>query len=1009
VNRTRAAAWSWLLLALAAAGTLMLALDGRHYWHDARFLFATTQFPFGDVLDGRFNPEQAWSAADERSAAGFYTSKVAHLWLLRSLYTRVPPEAGGIELAVALSVLLVMAAAVLGGLLIARVTESRGLGQAGGAAFLLLPVTPYLAGKQVAEVTAVPLTAGALLLVWCACRREEGRLRWPLALAGGAMLFLAAASRPDSLFAVLGFLAAAWWFAPGPAGRSALARVAASALGVAVVAYALLVAAIGAAPGDYFRYLTAFLAAPSRPAAMSVLSLAIFAGILYPVAALALLSHRRRAAAFFAVWWVAAWVPAIAITAAFMVEPRYLAHGALPLAGLVALGGEVVVRRAGRAAAPLLAGLALVLLPANWFAIQLMPYELDRPRLLLAVDRIIGQSPDAVVLLPWTYTDLNFLRAARPGASLYSVHSPEGLEVGDDVIAAWHDRYSDWYEGRHLTDAGALAELLKARPVFYLGWHRYPPVEFVDGLTERLGFGAVAGALRRLDLLDHLETSWVPGSPEIRLEPAGQLGMYRYFRLHPVGAAASPGAGGGPVIEPPGGASLVRDIVLPPAGPDDGSGGVIAADLTGDGRMELLVTRPGQITAVDLAGAVLWSRAAPIRLTMQSEVNGLPGWHAAGSQAADVTGDGAAEVLYLTRAGRVDVLDGASGRRIRSIALPPTPEGGPWEHLAVADFRGLGNRDLLLQATNLEGYRVGRYLAAVALDGLPDADTLPVLWQRDDFLAAAHGPARLADLTGDGRDEVIGGSIVDASGTKLFELEVDGHIDAIAIADVRPDLPGLEVVATEETRQSGRFSRPYRVARVLDPVADRFWPRGNRVFLYNGDGLIWASQRGRREAQNVAIGQFAPERPGLEIWNRSRYDEDQEPFVLDARGRLLASYSLSRAAPATWTRMGVEVIAPIHWTGGERQLIAAKARHEAGPVAVLDPLTARFVLVIEEQADRIYVADVLGDWREEIVVLAGDRIRVYANPAPNPRPGLPSLWDLGHYRRAKQNWNYYSP
>jgi hypothetical protein len=58
----------------------------------------------------------------------------------------------------------------------------------------------------------------------------------------------------------------------------------------------------------------------------------------------------------------------------------------------------------------------------------------------------------------------------------------------------------------------------------------------------------------------------------------------------------------------------------------------------------------------------------------------------------------------------------------------------------------------------------------------------------------------------------------------------------------------------------------------------------------------------------------------------------------------------------------------IDWTGGQKQLAAAKERHTAGNVAIFDPLTGAFPLRLNEEARRLYVADVTGDWREEIVV-----------------------------------------
>ena len=95
---------------------------------------------------------------------------------------------------------------------------------------------------------------------------------------------------------------------------------------------------------------------------------------------------------------------------------------------------------------------------------------------------------------------------------------------------------------------------------------------------------------------------------------------------------------------------------------------------------------------------------------------------------------------------------------------------------------------------------------------------------------------------------------------------------------------------------------------------------------------------------------------------------------------------MADVAPKGWTVSGVDEISAVHWTGQPKQLAAAKERHETGEVAVFDPLSGAFVLRLDEQAARLYVADVTGDWREEIIVLNGDELRIYENPAANPDP-----------------------
>ena len=114
-------------------------------------------------------------------------------------------------------------------------------------------------------------------------------------------------------------------------------------------------------------------------------------------------------------------------------------------------------------------------------------------------------------------------------------------------------------------------------------------------------------------------------------------------------------------------------------------------------------------------------------------------------------------------------------------------------------------------------------------------------------------------------------------------------------------------------------------------------------------------------------------------------------------------------APTGWTASGVEVIHTIDWTGGPEQLACAKERHRAGDVCIFEPLTGKFVAQFKGEADRLYVADVTGDWREEIIVLNGNELRIYSNPASNLRPNEKRLWADRNYRRLKQCHNYYSP
>ncbi len=417
--------------------------------------------------------------------------------------------------------------------------------------------------------------------------------------------------------------------------------------------------------------------------------------------------------------------------------------------------------------------------------------------------------------------------------------------------------------------------------------------------------------------------------------------------------------------------------------PEDSAGGIIVADVTGDGAMDYLVTIPGHLAVYRNDGSHLWTKKLPIVVGASSEREGLPGHHGPGVAAGDIDGDNVCEVVFLTKDGFLHVVNGSSGKT-EWKARPPVPDGAQrWELAMLCDLHGTGgDGDLLLQATNTSGYRMGKYLAAYRFSTLKSGGE--PLWTTDKFLSCAHNGARIADLNGDKKDEILGATIFSSTGRFITRAVGNRwHMDSIFVSDVKPDLPHLEVVMLEEG--------------------------ANNVQLIGLAGPIWRHHFKHQEPQNAAVGRFASQNGDISIWCRSRYNEHQKPFVFDKNGKVIFTYEMDDLAPKGWTTSGVEVIHAIDWTGGPRQLACAKERHTTGDVCLFEPLTGKFILTLEEKADRLYVADVSGDWREEIIVLNGNELHIYENRAPNPQPGRKRLWTNRNYRRLKQCHNYYSP
>jgi len=271
--------------------------------------------------------------------------------------------------------------------------------------------------------------------------------------------------------------------------------------------------------------------------------------------------------------------------------------------------------------------------------------------------------------------------------------------------------------------------------------------------------------------------------------------------------------------------------LLQPVPEAEGGGGLFVHDLDSDGRMDIVVTSNGHIGAYRISGKPLWVRKVNIRL--------FDFLHHPSAIAGDLDGDKKEEVAYLTDDQKIIFLDGKTGvvKKVLSV------EGKPIA-MVIANLRGLGDREIILQ------YSQTHLRAISAEDG-------SLLWETHEYRGIEHSPLRQADLDGDGLDEVAGANVIDHDGTKMNRWEYEDNwesMDSIVIADIVPGDP-LEVALAE---QRGANSHTVVV-------------NSDRIVFKTLNPWNW------EDPDKLAVGDFDPNSPGLEIFNRSSGGDGTAP------------------------------------------------------------------------------------------------------------------------------------
>lgn len=209
--------------------------------------------------------------------------------------------------------------------------------------------------------------------------------------------------------------------------------------------------------------------------------------------------------------------------------------------------------------------------------------------------------------------------------------------------------------------------------------------------------------------------------------------------------------------------------------------------------------------------------------------------------------------------------------------------------------------------------------------------------------SGTHG-LHCADVTGDGRDEIILGSAVlghDGRGlwTNPMHHKLMSHPDICYVGQIDPSTPGLEIFYGFETPQ------PRDGACLVDARTGKLlWSYDGPTYHLHGQGMV---------ADIVA------EHPGQECYvgeqNKSQY------WLYTATGERIGSEEINGLSPR-----------PVYWDADPQKelILGNRLAKYKGPSYQ------------EIQGRPIAIVDCLGDWREEVITSLPGELRIYSTTIP---------------------------
>lgn len=428
-------------------------------------------------------------------------------------------------------------------------------------------------------------------------------------------------------------------------------------------------------------------------------------------------------------------------------------------------------------------------------------------------------------------------------------------------------------------------------------------------------------------------------------------------------------------------------------------------DLDGDGRAEVACkTADG---TVDGKGQVIGDPAADWRAPAGPTV---PSGDRTGSIMTPAGRVAALEGHILRGPEYLTVFDGRTGAALATTKyIPgrhPETENPTADQLKAVWGDGYGNRSdrYLAGVAYLDGhlpslvFARGYYTRAViaAWDWRDGKLTSRWVFDSDDgtpgneiYRGQGNHQLSVADVDGDGRDEIVyGAAVIDDNGRGLYSTGW-GHGDALHVGDFTPDNSGLEVVTIQERfDQQGLSLRDAATGRPL------FLLPSVKAAAEGGDK---GEGPGRGNAMNID-----PRHPGAELWAAGASVDG----LYSARGEVIMA-KRPRGFPCNFG---------IWWDGDFLRELLDQNRilKWNWQTETIEPLLVAHGSTSNNstKATPAVSADLWGDWREEVVWRSRDNteLLIYTTTIPTPHR-LVTLMHDRQYRCAIawQNTAYNQP